>query len=302
MQIRRILKKKSLILITLILFLIWFFVFHRNVPQSNSNVDIVNSKKLEDEMRPGLNQKPRLAVIVPFRDRFDELIEFVPHITKFLESQDLGPFNIYIINQSRRYRFNRGALANVGYYLTKNLSDYIAIHDVDLIPINKNLSYSYPEQGPYHLSSPAYHPQYNYSKYFGGILLINNKHFELVNGMSNRYFGWGLEDDEFYTRIKAAKLPIFQPENLTTNRTNTFLHFHYNRKRDTFKTKEQREILRRRDRLTGLSDLKYSLTSRHDIAIDERYKCILYNVELFCDTNRTPWCLYNNIQTSYKPK
>lgn len=242
------------------------------------------------------SNKPRLAVLVPFRDRFDELIAFVPNLSEFLKTQDIGPFRIHILNQSRRYRFNRGALANVGYLLARNQSDYIAIHDVDLIPLNKNLSYTFPEKGPYHLSSPQYHPQYNYEKYFGGILLIRNDHFEMVNGMSNRYFGWGLEDDEFYLRIKSVNLPVSRPENLTTTRNNTFLHFHYNRKRDVFKTKEQRELLRRRDKITGLRDLKYSVTALHNITIDEQYNCTIANIEIHCDTRQTPWCLHSYVQ------
>ena len=235
--------------------------------------------------------KLRLAILVPFRDRFDELLSFVPYISKFLEQQKISSFNVYILNQSARYRFNRGALINAGYQLVKNESEYIAIHDVDLVPLNKNLSYSYPHLGPYHMTSPQYHPNYNYDKYFGGILLIRNDHFEMVNGFSNRYFGWGLEDDEFFTRIRAAKLPIFRPKNLMTNRTNTFLHFHHNRKRDTFKTKDQRDALKYRDRITGLSDLKFLVTSDHVMTIDRKYSFKVFNIELHCDVKSTPWCL-----------
>lgn len=245
----------------------------------------------------GRHSKPRVAILVPFRNRFDELLTFVPYMTKFLNKQDIGPFRIYILNQSNRYRFNRGALANVGYMLAKDQSEYIAIHDVDLIPVNVNLSYAFPEQGPYHLSAPEYHPNYNYDKYFGGILLINNKHFELVNGFSNRYFGWGLEDDEFYARVKAAKIPIFRPTNLNTNRNNTFLHFHHDRKRDKFRTKEQREVLRYRDRVTGLKDLRYLITSKRNLTIDGNYSCTVFNIELYCDTKQTPWCLPNQTKS-----
>lgn len=235
--------------------------------------------------------KERLAVVVPFRDRFDELLLFVPLLTDFLVKQHIQSFRFYIINQSSRYRFNRGALINVGFLLARNTSDYIAIHDVDLIPLNQNLSYSYPSRGPYHLASPDYHPQYNYSKYLGGILLISNQHFELVNGMSNRYFGWGLEDDEFYTRIRAAQLPVERPANLLTDRRNTFLHFHYNRKRDTFKTAKQREILSYRDRTTGISNIDYNVTNRHELAIDRVYSCTVFDVEIGCDKKLTPWCI-----------
>uniref|UniRef100_A0A6G1SI11 Beta-1,4-galactosyltransferase 7 n=1 Tax=Aceria tosichella TaxID=561515 RepID=A0A6G1SI11_9ACAR len=241
-----------------------------------------------------INNQHRLAILVPFRDRFDELLAFVPYMTKFLTNQRIGPFKIYILNQSNKYRFNRGALANVGYMVAKNSCDYIAIHDIDLLPLNTNLSYAYPADGPYHLTSPEYHPSYNYDKYFGGILLMANKHFELVNGFSNRYFGWGLEDDEFYTRVKAAKLQIFRPTNLSTTKNDTFLHFHYGRKRDTAKSPEQRQALRYRDRVTGLGDLKYSITSTHNLTVDGEYNCIIYNIELFCDRERTPWCMPNS--------
>lgn len=237
-------------------------------------------------------QEHRLAILVPFRERFDELMTFVPHISRFIKSQGIKRFQIYILNQSRRYRFNRGALVNVGFLLVRNESDYIAIHDVDLLPLNNNLSYSYPHSGPYHISSPEYHPNYNYSKFFGGILLINNKHFELVNGMSNRYYGWGLEDDEFYTRIRASDLPVSKPFNLTTNRQNTFMHLHHNRKRDTFKTKQQREQLNRRDRRTGLNDAKFIINSKHKISIDNFF-CIVYNIDIYCNTKLNPWCLHN---------
>lgn len=257
---------------------------------------------IQDEIEDGsetrriLNEnKHKLAILVPFRDRFDELVVFVPHLHQFISDQGIKNFHIFVLNQSRRYRFNRGALANIGFLLIENEFNYIAIHDVDLLPINKNLSYSYPLSGPYHLAAPQYHPNYNYDKYFGGILIINSQQFRLVNGMSNRYFGWGLEDDEFYTRCKAAKLPITRPKDLLTDKTNTFLHLHYNRKRDTFRTKQHRDLLRRRDLITGLSDAKYKLNSKHLLTFDT-YPCTLFNIELYCDSKQTPWCLHNYTQ------
>ena len=40
----------------------------------------------------------RLAVIVPFRDRFDELTQFVPHMNLFLKKQNID-HEIFVINQ-----------------------------------------------------------------------------------------------------------------------------------------------------------------------------------------------------------
>ena len=46
----------------------------------------------------------KLAVIVPFRDRFEELLEFAPHIHKYLNKQKIR-HHIYVINQIDNYRY-----------------------------------------------------------------------------------------------------------------------------------------------------------------------------------------------------
>ena len=84
-------------------------------------------------------------------------------------------------------------LINIGFLFASNESTYMAMHDVDLLPINDQLSYQFPSNGPFHLSAPNLHPKYHYEKYVGGILLIQNRHFVQVNGFSTRYWGWGLE-------------------------------------------------------------------------------------------------------------
>ena len=77
-------------------------------------------------------------------------------------------------------RFNRGSLVNVGYLLARDECDYIAMHDVDLLPANDALSYAWPGNGPFHVSAPHLHPRYNYEKFVGGILLLTNHHFKQV--------------------------------------------------------------------------------------------------------------------------
>lgn len=134
---------------------------------------------------PSLNKK-RLAILVPFRDRFEELLEFVPHMYSFLERQNV-PFHIFVVQQKDNNRFNRASLINVGFLHTRNEYDYIAMHDVDLLPLNDNLKYEYPKFNPLHISSPETHPKYHYATFIGGILLITNEHYEMVHGMSNRY-------------------------------------------------------------------------------------------------------------------
>lgn len=85
------------------------------------------------------------------------------------------------------FRFNRASLINVGFLESGTDCDYIAMHDVDLLPITEGLSYGYPEEGPFHVASPDLHPIYHYKKFVGGILLFNRFHFIKVGMMIKKY-------------------------------------------------------------------------------------------------------------------
>lgn len=78
------------------------------------------------------------------------------------------------------HRFNRASLINVGYIESGNDTDYIAMHDVDLLPLNEALDYGFPEEGPFHVASPELHPLYHYKTYVGGILLLTKQHYHMV--------------------------------------------------------------------------------------------------------------------------
>ncbi|XP_063233017.1 beta-1,4-galactosyltransferase 7 isoform X2 [Bacillus rossius redtenbacheri] len=249
-----------------------------------------NREKETAKQEEVFSSQHKLAVLVPFRDRFDELLEFVPHIHNFLKRQGIN-HQIYVLNQVDNYRFNRASLINVGFRISQQDCDYMAMHDVDLLPLNPELSYAYPGSGPFHVASPELHPRYHYPTFVGGILLLTREHFERVNGMSNKYWGWGLEDDEFYVRLKEAKLNISRPANITTTKENTFKHLHNRarRKRDTAKCHAQREATRRRDRQTGLSSVAYRVEGAHAVVIDGAPATVV-GVALRCDRQLTPWC------------
>ena len=119
----------------------------------------------------------QLAVLVPFRDRYQELLQFAPHIHKFLNRQRIR-HQIWVINQQDEYRFNRASMLNIGHLLTRASCDYLVMHDVDLLPDNDNLSYAYPEKGPLHISSPQLHPLYHYKTFIGGIFMMTKEQFE----------------------------------------------------------------------------------------------------------------------------
>jgi len=91
--------------------------------------------------------------------------------------------------------------------------------------------------------------------------------------------------------MRDAKFNVTRPGNLTTDKTNTFWHNHdtSKRKRDFTKCYHQKEVTRRRDRYTGLKDVKYQVTARHHMKIDN-IPFTLLNIELECDKVLTPWC------------
>lgn len=47
-----------------------------------------------------------------------------------------------------------------------------------------------------------------YADLFGGVSAMSREHFQLVNGFSNVFWGWGGEDDDMANRIKAHGLHI----------------------------------------------------------------------------------------------
>jgi xylosylprotein 4-beta-galactosyltransferase len=90
------------------------------------------------------------------------------------------------VNQTDAWRFNRGSLLNAGSLVSEAFGcDYIALHDVDLLPNQPELNYHYPALGPYHVSAPGLHPKYKFSKFLGGILVMTRDHYVDVNGFSN---------------------------------------------------------------------------------------------------------------------
>ncbi|KAG6798380.1 beta-1,4-galactosyltransferase 7 [Apis mellifera caucasica] len=264
------------------------------ITQSNQ----YNHKQHNNAVKVYKKSLHRLAILVPFRDRFEELLIFAPHIKQFLDKQNID-YHIFVLNQIDRFRFNRASLINVGFLEVNKEFDYIAIHDVDLLPINDELLYSFPNKGPFHVSSPELHPRYHYSTFVGGILLIKREHFIQVNGMSNKYWGWGLEDDEFYVRLKEAGLTVIRPQNISTGTHNTFKHIHdrNHRKRDMIKCYNQREVTRKRDRQTGLNNVSYKILGTISMTIENTPLTVL-NISLMCDKMITPWCECDKVTVS----
>uniref|UniRef100_A0A2C9JIP7 Beta-1,4-galactosyltransferase n=1 Tax=Biomphalaria glabrata TaxID=6526 RepID=A0A2C9JIP7_BIOGL len=83
----------------------------------------------------------RLAIIIPFRKRWSHLIVLLNNLIPLLSRQQ-ADVHFFVVEQSSRSTFNRGALQNVGFLEALQLGqfDCFIFHDVDLVPLNdKNL-------------------------------------------------------------------------------------------------------------------------------------------------------------------
>lgn len=138
--------------------------------------------------------KKKLGIIVPFRDRQDEMFKFASHMQWFLA--DKLDYTIYFIEQQSPDLFNYGSLCNVGYTLAKDECDYFIFHDINLIPITENCDYSADFLNyPVHMASTIIDVDNGkpYPHWIGGAFKISKKDFEKINGFSNDYWGGGFE-------------------------------------------------------------------------------------------------------------
>lgn len=146
----------------------------------------------------------KLAICVPFRDRFEHLEKFIPHMSNFLNERNID-FKIFVCNQTDTKPFNRGKTKNIAFDIARKEGyDYFAFHDIDLLPEDSSCDYSYPDDNPRHLAFhlPDYGFDISYQDTFGGVVIFTKDQFEKVNGYYNDYWGWGAEDDDLFYRCK----------------------------------------------------------------------------------------------------
>ena len=150
---------------------------------------------------------PRVVFIVPYRDREKEQSVFSAHMTTILNSMSPLEYQIYYIHQCDRRPFNRGALKNIGFLVTKekypehyrNIT--LVFNDIDTYPSDTGVI------NDYETVQGSVKHFYGYDFALGGIVSIKAGDFESVNGFPN-YWAWGYEDNMLNQRVLKAKLSI----------------------------------------------------------------------------------------------
>jgi hypothetical protein len=93
----------------------------------------------------------------------------------------------------------------VGFLEAESLGcDYVVFHDVDMLPIDVDYSYS---DIPLHLATEFIIEEGEkereiFDQYFGGVTMFNVETFKKINGYSNKYWAWGYEDTDLLYRCK----------------------------------------------------------------------------------------------------
>ena len=243
---------------------------------------------------PSLYEKPyqcdkpdadsTISIIICFRNRAHQLKIYLTYMIPFLMRQGIS-FKIYVIEQAGIGTFNRAKLFNAGFDLIEtdnnknnnpenlfNPGCYF-FSDVDLIPENNKNSFKCdPNKNPKHYT--AYIDKWNYKllykDIFGGITQIPPEKFKYVNGYSNKYWGWGAEDDDMYRRLfKFGKFELSRSDPIL-GRMKMISH----KREKSNSVNEKRRLLlngwRRRMLKDGLSDLKYKVVRREDFGVFEK--------------------------------
>lgn len=168
----------------------------------------------------------KLGVIVPYRERPNQLKIFLQHIKNYLSNNEIT-YEIIIVEQTEKNNFNRGKLLNIGFLKAEELGcDYVVFHDIDMLPIDADYSYT---AKPTHLITDLDLPEgvsrTLFDEYFGGVTLFPVNIFKQINGYSNKYFGWGFEDDDLLLRCLENHIELNGKEIIQKGRESTALEF-----------------------------------------------------------------------------
>lgn len=142
----------------------------------------------------------KLALIVPFSNRLEQMYSFIGHFEYFLK--DKVDYEIHFIEQTDAADvFNYAKLCNVGADLTKDSADYFVFHDIDILPKQEMCNYEY-DYYPTHLC-PNLRP---YPHWIGGAFKISKQDFLTANGFSNDYWGGTFHWNDFLYRLNKHNL------------------------------------------------------------------------------------------------
>ena len=212
-------------------------------------------------------------IAIPFRNRDRHLDYFIKN-TVSLFQEHLPNSKVLVVEQNEGKLFNRGILLNVAFKEYENKTKYFFTHDVDINPTQKCIEEYYKKEVNTDDVLGIYTSQCNT---LGGIIKINSKTIQQINGFPNDIWGWGAEDKalqnrtEYYNIKKITLLTnkVEHPEYFlrfddVNDRVKINEHNNYKKHYLLFKTlnqKQKEEMIMS----SGLNNLKYTVLERKNI-------------------------------------
>ena len=103
----------------------------------------------------------KLGICIPYRNREEHLERLLPKLDEHLTKQGID-YCVYVGHQVDDKLFNRGSMKNIAAVKAlEDGCDYVAFHDVDMLPNDDSCDYSYPEETPIHIATKL--SKYSYS-------------------------------------------------------------------------------------------------------------------------------------------
>ncbi|BHF79296.1 hypothetical protein SprV_0602241600 [Sparganum proliferum] len=232
------------------------------------NAELLSQLGLPD-LKPGNDV---VAIILPYRNRYAELFNFLLRMHSFLRKRRMR-YVMIVAEQSGERPFNRAKLFNAAVREIRESAvgdplhsiDCFILHDVDKVPISNSTVY---DCGPAVrqlmtalVSGSDFEPLYE--DFLGGVTAFRWEHLEAIDGASNIFYGWGGEDDDLFKRLQLKSQPIDRASAAQG------VFFEFNRRHPRKLNQDRKQLLEPdkviwRMRNDGLAETSYRLVKRED--------------------------------------
>ena len=183
---------------------------------------------------------------------------------------NISNIDLYVIEQGNDKKFNRGILINAGHDIIKKSGvGYIneVHHDIDVQPDRTLIKYFYS-------SDVIACKKAFYNHFFGTLSVLPVKIMDEVNGYSNNFWGWGVEDDNLSRRITSKNIKVYNADPYITKlvelpHKNAWELNIVNKDRHVIDDKDVAEGYK-----SGLADLKYTIIKK-EVLNDHTFKYII---------------------------
>ncbi|VDK35742.1 unnamed protein product [Dibothriocephalus latus] len=213
-----------------------------------------------------------VAIVVPYRNRSEDLLRFLTHMLPFLSAQKKQCV-ILVVEQAGNDSFNRAKLLNVAVReVRKSVPgdrlfgiECFIFHDVDKVPTSPSVVYDCGKN--VRQLCNVFRSGNNitrwYNSFLGAVTAFSWRHIATINGASNLFYGWGGEDDELSLRLQLNNIKVDRP----TGTMGVFTEFNPNHPRDKNPQRVQLsrpESVIPRWRKDGINQTRYQLLDRRD--------------------------------------